>query len=243
MNASPTKQSEVDVVVIGAGLAGLIASRQLTEAGKTVLILEARDGLGGRLYARCLQDRSVYVDFGGTWIIPGEHAHAEAELDRYGIDRVRTPDPDTFATRVEGRVSARRSLDEADIADASAVLAQIAADSTAKTDFAEALASANASPLIADWMQALNRFLNGCELSDVSARVMGTYPAEAWADPDHYSDQITGTTQTLVNAVASEAGARIRFNTEATFVHVDDAAPAASPWEPGPGWRSMREPP
>ena len=51
MNSSPT----VDAVVIGAGLAGLTAARHLQRAGRTVTVLEASDGVGGRV-------RSDHVD-------------------------------------------------------------------------------------------------------------------------------------------------------------------------------------
>jgi phytoene dehydrogenase-like protein len=40
---------QVDVVVVGAGLAGLAAAKRLSTAGRSVLVLEASDGIGGRV--------------------------------------------------------------------------------------------------------------------------------------------------------------------------------------------------
>ena len=44
-----SNDSSVDVVVIGAGLSGLIAARTLKRQGKTVRVLEAKDHIGGRV--------------------------------------------------------------------------------------------------------------------------------------------------------------------------------------------------
>lgn len=55
-----------DVIVVGAGLAGLRAALDLNEAGKRVLVLEARDRVGGRPMAGQIQGRTV--DFGGQWL-------------------------------------------------------------------------------------------------------------------------------------------------------------------------------
>ncbi len=55
-----------EVVVIGAGLAGLQAARTLTEAGRSVLVLEARDRVGGRTYTTHVG--SARMDLGGQWL-------------------------------------------------------------------------------------------------------------------------------------------------------------------------------
>ncbi|SFF51222.1 flavin monoamine oxidase family protein [Thermoflexibacter ruber] len=59
----------LDVIVIGAGYAGLTATRLLKETGKTVLLLEARERVGGRVYTHYI-DNQLYVDLGGQWIGP-----------------------------------------------------------------------------------------------------------------------------------------------------------------------------
>jgi monoamine oxidase len=57
------------VVVVGAGLAGLTAARELTKAGVGVIVLEARDRVGGRTYSRPASDGTL-LDLGGQWIGP-----------------------------------------------------------------------------------------------------------------------------------------------------------------------------
>lgn len=58
-----------DAIVIGAGFAGLTAARTLIERGKKVLLLEARDRVGGRVYTHHFAD-GTYIDLGGQWIGP-----------------------------------------------------------------------------------------------------------------------------------------------------------------------------
>jgi monoamine oxidase len=58
-----------DVLVVGAGLAGLTAARDLVAAGRSVLVLEARDRVGGRVVSRGIGGGKV-VEMGGQWTGP-----------------------------------------------------------------------------------------------------------------------------------------------------------------------------
>jgi monoamine oxidase len=69
------RTATADVVVVGAGLAGLTAARALTAAGRRVVVLEARDRVGGRTLNHPLPGGHV-ADLGGTWIGPTQNAVA-----------------------------------------------------------------------------------------------------------------------------------------------------------------------
>src|SRR5215470_13079086 len=62
-------ERSVDVLVVGAGLAGLTAARDLVTAGRSVLVLEARDRVGGRIVNEDIGDSKI-VEMGGQWAGP-----------------------------------------------------------------------------------------------------------------------------------------------------------------------------
>jgi monoamine oxidase len=72
-----------DVVVVGAGLAGLTAARQLVDAGAEVVVLEARDRVGGRTLTVPAADGTP-IDHGGQWIGPTQDRIA-ALAERVGV--------------------------------------------------------------------------------------------------------------------------------------------------------------
>src|SRR5918998_3613166 len=75
-----------DVLVIGAGLAGLIAARELEARGRSVLVLEARDRIGGRVWLQRGALHGLDLDMGGAWVADCQ-PHVWAEADRYGVAR------------------------------------------------------------------------------------------------------------------------------------------------------------
>jgi monoamine oxidase len=64
---------KIDVIIIGAGYSGLSAANHLKKSGKNVLLLEARDHVGGRVFTKYLDDKT-YVDLGGAWVGPTQDA-------------------------------------------------------------------------------------------------------------------------------------------------------------------------
>ena len=63
----PTPSEQKQIVVIGAGLAGLAAARQLQQMGHDVVVVEARERVGGRIWTSTKWE-DIPVDFGATWI-------------------------------------------------------------------------------------------------------------------------------------------------------------------------------
>jgi monoamine oxidase len=73
----------VDVAVLGAGLAGLTAARDLVAAGTDVIVLEARERPGGRVEAVALPDGRI-VQAGGE-LVGHQHASYRALVDELGL--------------------------------------------------------------------------------------------------------------------------------------------------------------
>jgi monoamine oxidase len=82
---------EVDVVVVGGGIAGLITARELSKIGLSVVVLEARERLGGRVWTDHRLGRDLEI--GGTWL-HWVQPHAWAEITRYGLGVTRGPRPE-----------------------------------------------------------------------------------------------------------------------------------------------------
>jgi monoamine oxidase len=74
------------VVVIGAGLSGLFASHRLAQAGEKVLLIEARQRIGGRILSQGLATGAHRVDLGPSWFWPGMNPRIERLINELGLD-------------------------------------------------------------------------------------------------------------------------------------------------------------
>ena len=94
------KDEIVDVVVIGAGFAGVTAGRELKKYGHKVVVLEARDRIGGRVWTSELEGHKV--ELGATWI-HWFQPYIWAEFVRSGLTLHEDPFLPPITVWVEGK--------------------------------------------------------------------------------------------------------------------------------------------
>jgi monoamine oxidase len=162
--------SSVDVAIIGAGAAGLGAAHALQNSGLSVIVLEARDRVGGRAHT-ILAAPGIIFDAGCGWL---HSADKNSFVDiakhlNFEIDKTRPPwREQSFDTGfpLSERQEFIAALDA--FYDRAAQAAQRGGDDTAS----HYLEPGNRwNPMI----HAISTFVNGCELDQVSIRDMAAY--------------------------------------------------------------------
>ena len=124
---------ERDVVIVGAGACGLVAANRLKEAGVSVVVLEARDRVGGRLHTDA--SSGALLELGGQWISPDQTALSEtvAQLGLETFARYREGEsvyvgPDGAAKRFTGDIFPASATTESEIERMIAVLDGLTAE-------------------------------------------------------------------------------------------------------------------
>jgi monoamine oxidase len=163
-----------DVVVIGAGFAGLVAARDLTEQGKRVLIVEARDRIGGRTWYRPFADTGFSIELGGNWVDPDGNEALMAEVARYGVALSTSPQPENRVSLLDGV----RSHAPCPISAEDEVALQTVVDDVAlhvkRIDSTQPLDRQN----VADLDVPLDTYLDGFALSTTLRRLIGAWIRE-----------------------------------------------------------------
>lgn len=164
--APQTTPAPVDVVIVGAGAAGIAAARRIAAAGRRFVLIEAADRIGGR----CVTDTQTFgipYDLGAHWIYMPDLNPVAKLAPRAGIEVY--PAPAGQKVRI-GRRNARESEMEDFLASLVRANRAIGDAGRGKTD----VACSQAMPKdLADWRETIEFVLGpyGCakDLADVSA--------------------------------------------------------------------------
>ncbi|WP_400994799.1 flavin monoamine oxidase family protein [Agromyces sp. GXQ0307] len=237
----PTTATDVDVLVLGAGFAGLTAARELSQRGLSVRVLEARDRIGGRTwYAEGL---GRGLELGGTWV-HWTQPHVWAELARYGIGTVPSPaptiahwweggaarsgDPDELLARLDEpnrrltadarRVFPRpfRPLEQRDL------VASIDRETIAERIAALDLPDADRALLETFWTLNVNGAIDEAAYTQALRWVALTNGDWAVNFEACASYKVDGGTGRLAQAIADDSGAEFRFGSPVVAIEQDD---------------------
>jgi len=222
-----------DVVVVGAGFAGLSAARDLVQLGHDVVVLEGRDRVGGRSSTTTIANTPV--DLGGTFVGPTQDA-VIALAKELGCETVPTHSHGKNLIRWRGKVRAYRStiprLSILELLDVSRiqwrfdrVSRRVPVDAPWTSPIAEILDSktldqwlkyVHASAGTRDLMTIMARVTWGCEPDAVSMLHAVRYVKAAGGlgrmldvEGGAQQDRFPGGTQQIALRIAEELGARV----------------------------------
>jgi monoamine oxidase len=169
-----TLPSEVDVAIIGAGAAGLGAARALENSGRSVIVLEARDRVGGRGHT-IMAAPDITFDLGCGWLHSADQNSFVkiAEQLNIEIDKTRPP---WREQAVHGAFPAAERADFIAALDAFYDRAEEAAEELRRSG-RDSAASACLEPgnRWNPMIDAVSTYVNGCELDQVSILDMDDY--------------------------------------------------------------------
>ena len=166
--------SSVDVAIIGAGAAGLGAANALKNSGLSVLVLEARDRVGGRAHT-IMASPDVTFDVGCGWLHSADENSFVPIAEQLGFEINRSLPP--WRERAYGKAFPQDDRDDYMRAlDAFYDRAEQAAIEAERT-------AATAPPIVClepgnRWnpmIDAISTYINGCELDQVSLLDMDAY--------------------------------------------------------------------
>jgi monoamine oxidase len=243
--------TDADVIVVGAGMAGLSAADRLAAEDTPVLVLEARDRVGGRVLNEALDpcDPMQVVELGGQWLGPTQD-RARALAKRLGLTLHPTYDSgDQLLERRDGRLLRYRGeippinpVVLADVAQAQLRLDRMARRVPLDAPWAGPRARQRDSMTFASWLarnvgtrdarsllQAAIKAVWACEPHDLSLLHVLFYIHSGGGFQDllgtgggAQQDRVVGGTQLLATGLAGELGDRVLLGRPVRRIGYDD---------------------
>jgi monoamine oxidase len=220
-----------DVAIVGGGFAGVTAARDLAATGRSVVILEARDRLGGRTWYRPFAGTEHCVELGGTWFSLARQPPLAEEVERYGVcvvpaatrkssrwhtggvTRHGFPVPQSEGAVLE-RTLRRLSVTSGDI--------DLKRDDVSVSDWlGDELPDATR-----DFLFAWASFMSGADPADVSMveflGIFGANGGDVWSIYDEISECFADGTKSLLDALVADADTEVRLSTPVAGIEERD---------------------
>jgi monoamine oxidase len=203
------------VVVVGAGFAGLIAAYRIVQAGHEVVVLEARDRVGGRVWSQELipGDPRTVIERGAEFVLDGYDV-MRMVLAELGLGLA-----DTVMSYYQREYRGGAAAAPEEVSRCAAAVAAASAGAAPGTSLAQVVAGWPASPALAAYLSRVEvtngvsaDVLAAAAVSDVTAG-FGTRPC--WRVP--------GGNQRLARELASRLGPSVRCSSPARSVQQDHA--------------------
>ena len=220
-----------DVAIVGGGFAGVTAARDLAAAGRSVVVLEARDRLGGRTWHRPFAGTDYPVELGGTWFSLARQPPLAEEVERYGVHVVPAATRQAARWHTGGVTRHGFPVPQSEGAALERTLRSL---SLASKDIDSRRDDVSVPDWLGDDLPDATRdflfgwasFMSGADPAEVSMlEFLGIFAAndgDVWSLYDEISECFAAGTGALLNALAVDSDAEVLLSTAVTRIEERD---------------------